>query len=175
MNVSDIITLQNLFDFLMGIIEENKSKVEIPVILSVFTNILAGFKHNEVTHKKSGVKYFISGFAIRTTEPKGINVNYFKEGEEISFEMKPMQPIVTKSQLLFTRDFIEFQNSFEMSKETSLYFIALADIYDKHFIQKKYFLRTDEYGKNKPLEQANETTYKPPRDWFEADQTDEEF
>lgn len=150
MNVSDITTLENFFNYLMGIIEENKNKVEIPFILSVFTNILTGFKHNEVTHKKSGVKYFISGFAIRTTEPKGINVNYFKEGEEISFEMKPIAPIVTKSQLLFTRDFIEFQNSFEMSKETTIYFLALADVYDKHFIQKKYFLRTDEYGRNKP-------------------------
>lgn len=30
---------------------------------------------------------------------------------------------------------------------------AVIDIYDKHFIQKKYFLRTDEYGKNKPLKE----------------------
>lgn len=153
LKVKDVSTPEGLQQKLNQIIEETKENTDLPKILSVITNIMTGLKLNIATHSKSKKMYLLAGFQIRTSEPKCIDVCYFIDvpaGDIFDFEVVGKQRVPNR--LLFTKEVKEFKESFDCENEKLKVILeAVIDIYDKHFIQKKYFLRTDNYGKNKPL------------------------
>lgn len=153
--VKDVNTSNALERKINEIIENTKESTDLPKILSVITNIMVGLKLNMAMHIKSKVYYNIAGFQIRTSEPKCIDVCYFTDdlkGDVFDFEVIGKQRVPNRN--LFTKEIKEFKETFHC-KDNKLEVIlsAVIDIYDKHFIQKKYFFRTDEYGKNKPLKE----------------------
>ena len=95
--------------------------------------------------------YLLAGFQIRTSEPKCIDVCYFIDvpaGDIFDFEVVWKQRIPNR--FLFTKEIKEFKASFDCeNKKLEVILGAVIGIYQMHFVEKKYFLRTDEYGKNK--------------------------